>query len=54
MTICKAARRVGRDVKAVDGDVRTLLDAGELDLTGEGRIVFPYNATHVDFVLELV
>jgi predicted transcriptional regulator len=52
MTIREAARRAGRDVKAVHGDVHALLDAGVLDRTGDGRIVFPYDAVHVDFVLQ--
>lgn len=51
MTIREAARRVGRDVKAVHGDVHALLDAGLLDRTGDGRIAFPYDAVHVDFML---
>ena len=51
MTIREAARRVGRDVKAVHGDVRALLDAGILDRTADGRVVFPYDAVHVDFTL---
>lgn len=52
MTIREAARRVGRDVKAVHGDVHALLDAGMLDRDEKGRILFPYDAVHVDFVLE--
>lgn len=51
MTIREAARRTGRDVKAVHGDVHALLDAGVLDRGEDGRIVFPYDAVHVDFVL---
>jgi predicted transcriptional regulator len=51
VTIREAARRVGRDVKAVHGDVRALLDAGLLDKTEDGKIVFPYDAIHVDFLL---
>ena len=51
MTIREFARRVGRDVKAVHGDVHALLDAGVLERTAEGRIIFPYDAVHVDFVL---
>ena len=51
MTIREAARRVDRDVKAVHGDVQTLLNAGILDRTADGRIVFPYDAVHVDFTL---
>lgn len=53
MTIREAARRVGRDVKAVHGDVHALLDAGILDKTAEGRIVFPFDAVHVDFMLKV-
>lgn len=52
MSIREAARRVGRDVKAVHGDVTALLAAGVLDRTEDGRIVFSYDAVHVDFVLE--
>jgi predicted transcriptional regulator len=51
MTIRAAARRVDRDVKAVHGDVRALLDAGLLDRGEDGRIVFRFNAVHVDFTL---
>ena len=49
VTIREAARRVGRDVKAVHGDVTALLKAGVLDKTEDGKIVFPYDAVHVDF-----
>lgn len=51
MTIREAARRVSRDVKAVHRDVHALLDAGVLESTAEGRIVFPYDAVHVDFTI---
>jgi predicted transcriptional regulator len=51
MSIREAARRVGRDVKAVHGDVQALIQAGVLDRTDAG-IVFPYDAVHVDFVLK--
>ena len=51
ITIRDAARRVKRDVKAVHGDVQALLKAGVLDRTDEGRIVFPYDAIHVDFMI---
>ena len=50
MSIREAARRVGRDVKAVHGDVQALLAAGVIDRSGRG-IVFPYDAVHVDFML---
>jgi predicted transcriptional regulator len=51
MTLREAAQRVGRDVKTIRGDVHALLDAGVLDRTDDGRIVFPYEAVHVDFVM---
>jgi predicted transcriptional regulator len=54
LTLREAARRVGRDVKAVHGEVHALLDAGLLDKTEDGRIVFPFNAVHVDFTLRAV
>lgn len=42
----------GRDVKAVHGDVHALLNAGNLQKTEEGRIVFPFDAVRVNFVLQ--
>ena len=51
MSIREVARRVGRDVKAVHGDVKKLLDNGVLDRTEDGKVVFPYDAAHVDFVI---
>jgi predicted transcriptional regulator len=51
MTIREVARRVERDVKAVHGDVRALVDAGIVDKTEQGRIVFPFDALRVDFML---
>jgi len=51
LAIREVARRVGRDVKSVHGDVQALLKAGVLDRTDNGRILFPYDAVHVDFVL---
>jgi predicted transcriptional regulator len=52
VTIREAARRAGRDVKAVHGDVHALLNAGLLDKTKDGKIVFPYDAIHVAFVVK--
>lgn len=51
VSIREAARRVGRDVKAVHGEVTALLKAGVIDRTDDGRIVFPYDAVKVEFVL---
>jgi predicted transcriptional regulator len=51
MTIREVARRSGRDVKAVHTDVHVLLNTGILQKTDNGRIEFPFDAVHVDFVL---
>ncbi|MBF0373098.1 MAG: transcriptional regulator [Alphaproteobacteria bacterium] len=51
MTIREAARTLGRDVKAVHGDVHALLGAGVLEWSADGGIVFPYDAIHVDFTI---
>ena len=51
VSIREAARRVGRDVKAVHGDVSALLNAGILVRTENRRIVFPFEAVKVEFLL---
>lgn len=51
MTIRGLAREMGRDVKGVHTDVHTLLNAGLVDRIEDGRVVFPYDAVHVDFEL---
>jgi predicted transcriptional regulator len=51
VTIREAARRVDRDVKVVHGDVHALLDAGLLQKTGEGLVVFPFDAIRIDVML---
>ncbi|MEN9727823.1 MAG: hypothetical protein RL434_2189 [Pseudomonadota bacterium] len=52
MSIREAARRVGRDVKGVHGDVVALLNAGLLMRTDQGAIEFPYEAVKVEFLLQ--
>jgi predicted transcriptional regulator len=51
VSIREAARRVGRDVKAVHGDVTALLNAGILQRVKGGGIEFPYDSVRVDFTL---
>jgi predicted transcriptional regulator len=51
LSILEVARRVRRDVKAVHGDVRALLQAGVLQRDESGKIVFPYDAVRVEFLL---
>jgi subfamily B ATP-binding cassette protein MsbA len=50
--IREAARRVGRDVKAVHADLTALLNAGVLERNEQGGVVFPYDAVKVEFLLE--
>ncbi len=52
VSIREAARRVGRDVKAVHGDVVALLKAGLIDRAQEGGIVFQFEAIKVEFLLQ--
>jgi len=51
VSIREAARRVGRDVKAVHSDVVALLKAGVLQPADGGGIVFPFEAVKVEFLL---
>ena len=52
MSIREAARRVGRDVKAVHSDITALLNAGVLDRVDDGRVIFPFDAVRVEFILQ--
>jgi predicted transcriptional regulator len=52
VSIREAARRVGRDVKGVHGDVTALLNAGVIERADGGGIVFPYEAVKVEFLLQ--
>jgi predicted transcriptional regulator len=52
VSIREAARRAGRDVKAVHGDVTALLEAGILNRTPEGKIEFPFDAVKIEFMLQ--
>jgi|SRR6478752_8014359 predicted transcriptional regulator len=51
LSIRELARRVDRDVKGVHGDVHALRNAGVLQKTEDGLIVFPFDAIRVDIVL---
>ncbi|MHB1085883.1 MAG: HVO_A0114 family putative DNA-binding protein [Thiobacillus sp.] len=52
MSIREAARRAGRDVKAVHGDVTALLEAGVLSRSSDGKVEFPYDVVKVEFMLQ--
>ena len=51
VSIREAARRAGRDVKAVHSDITALLNAGILDRVEDGRILFPFDTVKVEFLL---
>lgn len=52
ISIRELARRVGRDVKAVHGDVTALLAAGVINHATGGGIEFPFEAVKVEFMLQ--
>lgn len=51
MSLRAVARLLDRDVKNTHSDVHALLSAGILNRTDDERIVFPYDAVHVDFTV---
>jgi predicted transcriptional regulator len=51
VTIREVARRLNRDVKAVHGDVHALLNAGVIQKTADGCIVFPFDVIRVNVML---
>ena len=52
VTVREVARRVDRDVKSVHTDLTALLNAGVLDRSESGQVVFPYEAVKVEFMLQ--
>jgi len=52
LTIREVARRSGRDIKAVHGDITALILCGLVEKTESGRVLFPYDVVHVDFMLQ--
>lgn len=52
VSIREAARRVGRDVKAVHADVTSLITAGVLTRAEGGGVEFPFEAVKVEFLLQ--
>jgi predicted transcriptional regulator len=52
ISLRELARRLQRDVKAVHGDAHALLRAGLLEKAESGKIVFPFDAVRVQFVLQ--
>ena len=52
LSIREASRRLQRDVKAVHGDMHALVAAGIIQRTEDGKMLFPFDAIHVDFLLK--
>ena len=52
MSTRAAGRLIGQDIKTIHADVQALLNAGVLEKDAAGRIKFPYDAIHVDFMIE--
>src|SRR5690606_10565750 len=52
MSIRQAARLVGRDVKAVHGDIQKLIEKRLIEKTDDGRIEFPFSEIHIDVLLK--
>jgi predicted transcriptional regulator len=50
LSMREVARRAGRDVKAVHGDIQALLNAGVVN-RGRSGVVFPFDSIHVDVLL---
>lgn len=46
------ARRLGRDVKGVHTDTQALVLGGVIDKTADGKLLFPYDAVRVEFLLQ--
>jgi predicted transcriptional regulator len=51
LSIREVARRVGRDFKGVHTDMTALLRCGLVEKTAEGKVAFPYDDVHFDFLL---
>ena len=51
MGIRDISRKVGRDVSAIHRDIQALILAGVVQRTDDGKVVFPYDAIHVDFTI---
>ena len=52
VTVREAARRVGRDIKAVHTDMSALLAAGVLSRHDSGQVEFLYEAVKVEFLVQ--
>lgn len=51
LSMREVARRIGRDVKAVHGDITALINCGMIDRTEDG-VSFPYDRIRLDVDIE--
>ena len=51
LSIDAIARKLGRDIEAVEADIHALIDAGIVEKSAPETVVFPYDEIHVDFKL---
>jgi predicted transcriptional regulator len=51
MSLRAVAKLIGRDVKNTHADVHALLDASIVQKTDDGKVLFAYDAVHVDFTI---
>jgi predicted transcriptional regulator len=52
LSIREIARRAGRDVRAVHGDVQLLYHSGVIDKTADGKMILPFEVIRLDFTLD--
>jgi len=52
LSLGETARRLGQDTQTLESDVRVLVKAGLLEQQGDGEVEFPFDAVHVDFMLQ--
>ena len=52
MGVRELARKVERDVKSVHRDLHAMREAGLLEPANGAKLLFPYDAIHVDFMLK--
>ncbi len=52
VSVAELARRSGGEASAVREDIEALLDAGIVQNSADGRVVFPYDALKVEFMLK--
>lgn len=51
LSVQEIAHRTGHAARTVQRDIKTLLNVGVLERNDDGTIEFPYDAVHVDFML---